>query len=301
MIWGLLLSLSVAWAGDWKAEHEAIWDVNAQTFVPLSKISGGAGDIIVLGEEHATTDNAQDPQTFIHHDNQLRLIQSLQDLAEAQGLTMSVGMEFLTYTYQSFVDLYLAGGLSEADFLTNAHWDGGNPFDFYRRQILAPATHGGRTIALNIPQDIANQVAMHGKDSLSLADQLLLPPLWERGNDAYYTRFQVAMQGHATAEQMENYFWAQSLWDDTMAWKAISSHLTAPFDVMMIIVGDFHVQFGGGLPYELRKQGAHVKTVLQIVAPDWSEATLKSLVADDPDYGQQADYLWLHAGAVSPN
>lgn len=67
-----------------------------------------------------------------------------------------------------------------------------------------------------------------------------------------------------------------------MGWRALTHRTSMPNDILTIIVGSFHVQFGGGLPDELKKLGrAKVKTLLQIEAEDWSEATLKRLVEPD--------------------
>jgi hypothetical protein len=306
LLFAFVLSAS---ASVWQSQNEAIYDVHAHKFIPLSELPSVPGEIFVFGEEHApppqifmfnekprtilltNIKGGTDPATYIHHNNQLRLIQHL-----SAAHSVSVGMEFLTYTLQNIVDQFLAGVLPETDFLKQVEW-GKNPFEYYRAQILAPKTTGGRTIALNIPSDVASQVAKGGKDSLSPAQMALTPPLWERGNDAYFERFAETMQGHAPPDAIDRYFWAQSLWDDTMAWQAAEHRRSPPNDVMVIIVGEFHVQYGGGLPSELKKQtSAEVKTVLQIETSDWLPATLQAAIAADPKYGDAADYLWLHNG-----
>lgn len=281
----------------WTADTERIWDTHAGKFITLQELKAEAGDIIVVGEDHATEGNTADPETTIHHDNQMRLIKHLQMSVSTEGLSLSVGMEFLTYTFQSFVDQFLSGTLPESDFLREAHWNS-NPFEFYRKQILSSADSGGKTIALNIPAEIAGKVAHAGPYSLTTEERALLPPMWERGNDAYFERFAEAMKDHVPSDALENYFWAQSLWDNTMAWKAHEYRKTAPSDVMVIIVGGFHVEYGGGLPFELRKLGAQVKTVMQIVPQDWNGETLRALIDGDAKYGPHADYVWLHSGVA---
>ncbi|MGZ3723831.1 MAG: ChaN family lipoprotein [Bdellovibrionales bacterium] len=295
MIALLFALLCQASATTWQAQNEAIWDVNAHRFISLAEFNAQAGDILVFGEEHAVKGNQNDSETYIHHDNQLRLIQQLKT---AGGPSVSVGMEFLIYTFQDLVNQFLGGILPEADFLKQVNW-GSNPFAFYRRQILAPAGTSGKTVALNIPSDVADQIAKGGKDSLDARQLALTPAFWERGNDSYFERFSEVMKDHAPPDAIDRYFWAQSLWDDTMAWKALQHRAQNPDDILVIIVGSFHVEFGGGLPFELKKNGAtRVKTILQISAEDWTPSTLKSLVEPDPKYGNAADYLWLHTGAV---
>jgi uncharacterized iron-regulated protein len=295
----VIIWLFTLWIGSaqampaWQAKHETVWDTRARKFIALSEIPAAAGDIFVFGEVHAAKGSETDPETAIHHDNQLRLIRSLQTRA-----TVSVGLEFLTYTYQDLVDQFVEGILPESDFLKHVHW-GSNPFQFYRGQILATAETGGRTLALNIPQSIANHVSSAGKDALDPQELRLTPPFWARGNDLYFARFREAMKDHAPADAIERYFWAQSLWDDTMAWKALQHRENRPDDVLVIIAGEFHVLYGGGLPYELRKNGAaSVKTVVQVSLDDWTTEAMNAAIAPDPVNGEIADYIWLHSGAV---
>jgi uncharacterized iron-regulated protein len=239
--------------------------------------SRAPGEIVVFGETHATSRSDRD--TIAHHQRQVLLF----ELLGASGVRVRSAMEFLTYTDQSVVDQYSQGLISEADFLQRAHWSSGNPFMFYREQILLPSESGGRCLALNIPREVADQVAAGGPDSLSAEQRQLLPPVWERGSDAYFERFREAMEGHVSEAELENYFWAQSLWDDTMAWNTLKEF--DPLAVTVIIVGNFHVEFGQGLPARLVRQGAlHVTTLLQ------SEGEL----ADDPAYGPHADFIWVH-------
>jgi uncharacterized iron-regulated protein len=298
MLWGLLLASSAAMASGWQAQNEAVWDTQNQRWIAVEQLAAQSmpGDIWVFGEEHATKDNAAQPSTIIHHDNQVRFLEALKALYRTQPTSVSVGMEFLTYTFQTYVNQYLAGVLPEADFLKDVQWSGGDPFEFYRRQIGST----GHTVALNTPPSIAETVAMQGPDSLSLDDRYFLPPVWEQGNPAYQERFDDAMKDHATKGELENYFWAQSLWDDTMAWRALLYREYTPDDVMVIIVGMFHVQYGGGLPYELGKLGhSRIRTLLQVETADWDPGTLSAAIAPDPKYGEQADYLWVHSGAVA--
>ncbi|NJL24412.1 MAG: ChaN family lipoprotein [Calothrix sp. SM1_5_4] len=234
------------------ANAELIWDTQRQTRLTLEEFlkDRQAGEILVLGEIHANSENKDEPDTRVHHTNQARMIAGL-----GQFSPVSVGMEFLTYTFQDTVDNYLRGAISEADFLRQVGWGSSQNFDFYREQILLPSRLGGRTLALNIPRAITGKVARRGPDSLTEADRALLPPIWEKGGDEYFERFAETMKGHATQQQIENFFWAQSLWDDTMAWNATKYMNTAPQDRMVIIVGQFHAEFGHGLPADSSATG----------------------------------------------
>ncbi len=282
----------------WTADREAIWDTRAKRWVTLEDVAQHSerGDHWVLGEVHATASDWQEPETIVHHDNQLRLLQALQKNLAASMTRVSLGMEFFNYPKQSVVDAYITGQLTEAEFLQNVDW-GSNPFGSYREQVLFPAKNGGRTYALNMPRAVTSQVAKGGPASLPPELRQLLPPLWDLGNDLYFVRFREAMGSHVPEEKLLNYFWAHSLWDDTMAWRATQALLESPDQVLLTIAGAFHVQFGGGLPDSLKKYGAkRIQTVLQYQTPDWTSGTLDLFVAPHPRYGARADFIWLHSG-----
>jgi uncharacterized iron-regulated protein len=296
----ILLCTGTAGAADVFAQatlppaQETIVDTATGRRMTLAEFAGEQrpGDLLVLGEEHATPDNQNDPGVIQHHRNQVRLLAAL---TAEHRFRVDTAMEFLTYTDQAAVDRYLSGQTSDDDFKKAAHW-GSAPFALYREQILIPRESGGRTVALNIPMAIAARVAQAGPGGLSPEQRELLPPLWERGGPEYFARFREAMGDHAPPQAMERYFWAQSLWDDTMAWNAVKNQAADPGALTLVIVGGFHVEFGHGLPARLaRHGGGAIKTLLQVEAPNGlSPEEIARLTRPDPRYGPRADYLWLH-------
>ena len=183
--------------------------------------------------------------------------------------------------------------MPESDFLSLVGW-AGNSFPLYREQVLAPIAQGGTTLGLNIPRHVSSKVAQQGPNSLTPAEKALLPPIWELGSPTYFARFSEAMSGHVSEAQITRYFWAQSLWDDTMAWKG-ASHLHAhPDQALVILVGQFHAEFSDGLPARLLRHGAtQVKVVIQHSVSAWDQTEIDKLVAPDPVYGQRADFIWI--------
>lgn len=289
----LILSAVSFFALSTARAEEAVWDTRNKTWISLEELATSAqgGDIFVFGETHATPDSLSDPQSEGHHRNQVRFLEMLRAHTSPRR-AVSVGMEFLTYPHQPLVDQFRGGELSEDDFLRAVEW-GLSPFEFYRRQVLFPG--GGRTVALNIPRAVSGQVSRGGPGSLDENQRKFLPPIWDRGGAEYFARFQDVMKDHASPIQIENYFWAQSLWDDTMAWKALESQQAHPDEILVIIVGSFHVEFGQGLPSELKRQQTFpVKTLLQVEVPDWQPETLDAAVRADAVYGEAADYLWVN-------
>lgn len=238
------------------------------------------GTVVVVGEEHGKA---------VHSSQQVQLLQAL----AGRGLKVNVGMEFLEYPFQASVDSYLLGQINEADFLAAVHWNGFG-YQFYREQILFPRTQGGVTVALNAPRQLSGKIAKQGLASLTADEAALLPPHLSRGNDGYYSRFKEVMGNHVSPAALENYFMAQSLWDDTMAWKTSEAMLRDPAQVFVIIVGEFHAQYGGGLPDRLKAWGIQqVMTVVQMNTHDFTAAEIQEAITSTGPYGPRGDYLWV--------
>src|SRR5687767_3176871 len=105
MLLQCLAAVFVAFSGH--AAQETIWDVKAKAWITPEQMAAklDAGNVVVLGEEHATDQNIQDINILQHHDNHLRLM----SLVAESGKTVSVGMEFVPYTAQQGLDDLLSG------------------------------------------------------------------------------------------------------------------------------------------------------------------------------------------------
>ena len=240
------------------------------------------GSIVVIGENHGFKE---------HQNQQIEIMRALR----ARGLKVSVGMEFFTYTHQDLVNSYLMGALSEADFLAAIKW-GSPSFDFYRDQTLFPSiAEGGQTIALNAPRSLTSKVAKQGLESLTEEEQGLLPPQFTLGRDSYKQRFLALMPHLPSPAVGDRYFASQSIWDDTMAWKATGFIQAHPDQVLVIVVGDFHVQFGGGLPDRIRARASQIPvlTFSQVNTEGLSADEVSEAIAPSTTEGPRADFLWL--------
>ena len=278
-----LFGLQVGFSAQAASSGRLLRGADLQNVSVLQATQGiSAGDVVVIGEEHGHS---------MSQAGQLEILRALR----ARGLRVSVGMEFFEYPFQAQVDQYRAGSLLEKDFLAGIGW-GGFSFDFYREQVLFPqASEGGRTIALNIPRAVTSQVAKKGFASLTPEQQLLLPPNFTRGNDRYFERFKNAVGGHLPdAAAAERYFLAQSLWDETMAWQALKALNEDPTQVFVIIVGEFHAQYGGGLPDRLKARGARqVWTFSEINLEGLTEQERLEQIQPHAIDGARANYLWV--------
>lgn len=290
---GLCLLLSLSAAADPVPTTEKIYDTRNGQWLTLEEVADQMtmDTFMVLGEQHVTSANQNDPESILHHANQLRWLKAVNEKSMAKGMWHTLGMEFLVYTKQPVVDQYMLGSLTEDQFLQQVGW-GGNPFGPYRKLMEQSAVGSGiGTLALNIPPDISTAVAQNGKASLTQEQKDLCPPYWRLGGAEYYERFQAAMNGHVPEDKMKDYFWAQSLWDDTMAWQAVERK--SPEGPMTVIVGEFHVEFNHGLPARLDYYGAYdVRSMIQVAVDQGAD--FDQAVAPDSKYGERADFIWVY-------
>lgn len=239
-----------------------------------------SGHIVILGENHGLA---------AHRDQHLDILRGLR----AKGLKVSVGMEFVNYADQTHLDQYRSGILSEDQFLSAIKW-GGYSFDFYREQILFPSlTLNETTVGLNIPRQITSKISRQGLESLDQAELALLPPSFTLGRESYKTRFMLAA-GHHCKSPM-NCFTAQSAWDDTMAWKAAEFMQANPDHVLVIVVGEFHVQYGGGLPDRIKSRlaDARIVTVSQVNGEGMLDEEKQDQIEPSLTEGPRADFIWI--------
>ena len=239
------------------------------------------GTVVVLGEQHGTMEQA---------DQQLQVIENI----KKNGLSVSIGFEFFEAQYQNLVDLWRHSEMNEEDFLKGIHWGAGFPFAAYRQQALAPRLNlGEQTVALNAKRSLTSKIASQGLDNLTEQERAELPAGFTLGNQRYFSRFKAIMHEHVpNPEALNRYFAAQSVWDDTVAFNAQQFVATHPNQVLVIIMGEFHVQYGGGLPDRLRARGLAVTTFSLLNLKGLNSSEQKEAVEPSAEYGSRADYVW---------
>lgn len=136
----------------------------------------------------------------------------------------------------------------------------------HRPMIELCRTAGIPVIAANTPRRLVREFRISGLDfaafrrKQSAEDQALLPSRLERLSGRYWDDFVKVMTSHGddasaasasqpSAEQLERLeraYLAQSLWDDSMAESVANARTREPGRSVMLVVGGFHVSFGGG-------------------------------------------------------
>lgn len=214
----------------------------------------------------------------------------IRDLVKATGTEgrFTTAWEFLNFSAQDKTDAafgrFVAGDITVAEFLKLTQ--GSVPSDSYVPVLEATKELGGQLLGVNLSRAEKAPVVERG---IGAADPKLVPPGFEMLGGGYFERFEAAMAGHATPEQIQNYFAAQCLTDDVMAFH-ITRDATNP--LRFIVLGSFHAEYFSGTVERIRARSPKELTrVVRIIdASDFSAKELLGLI-QHPKYGPIGDYV----------
>jgi uncharacterized iron-regulated protein len=203
----------------------------------LSKIFGKT--VIYAGERH---------MNYEDHKTQLKLIMKLHE----RGHVFAIGMEMFQRPFQKDIDDYLAGVLSEKEFLKKTQYFKRWQFDYnlYREIIEYAKAKKIPIIALNIWTEIVKKVSADGLDSLTDIERSELPDSMDMSDEDYRRRLEDVFRQHKSLENknFDNFYQAQILWDEIMA-KSVDEFLRKnPGYQMIVLAGAGHIMYGSGIP-----------------------------------------------------
>lgn len=235
-------------------------------------------DVIYLGETH--TDVAD-------HIAQLDIITAMH---EADG-NVAIGLEMFQRPFQSVLDQYIAGEITETELVKQSEYETRWGFDW---ELYAPIIRYAQSnqiplIALNTPREITRKVAREGLASLTGDELEYIPPLDEIDTSDENYQAMVAEvfgqhggHGHS-GPSFENFFAAQVLWDETMA-EAVADYVAASPDTQVIVLaGEGHVVFDFGIPSRVeRRLGSDIVAYSVLLNP----------ISTAPEL---ADFFWISA------
>ncbi len=201
--------------------------------------------VVFVGERH---------DSYAHHLSQLDIIKRLHQL----NPQIAIGMEMFQQPYQSFLDDYVAGSISEKEMLQGTEW-----YERWRHdyRLYQPVLQFAReqkipVIALNMQREITEKVAKSGLDGLSEQDKASLPRNIDKSDQVYEARLRLIFHQHPHAEGREfNHFLeVQLLWDESMA-QQVSDYLKAnPDRQMIVLAGSGHLMYGSGVPNRVKRE-----------------------------------------------
>lgn len=214
--------------------------VQSRTTQPVSlpaMIDGlAAYDVVVFGEFH-------DSQPI--HDAELAV---LKGLYQKHGANLVLSMEMFERDVQPVMNQYLAGTITEAEFL-NASRPWPQYKTAYRPLVEFAKAHHIPVLTGNIPRRMAAVYAKtQSLEQIAGDDKQYLPKVHWAGSAAYREKFAAAMQGMNTAkggmnippQMVQPMFMAQCLKDDAMA-ESISQYRQEHTQAVVYhVVGNFH-------------------------------------------------------------
>ncbi len=212
--------------------------------------------VIFVGERHAQP----------HHvAAQLEIICRLME----SGRNVAIAVEFLQQPFQFYVDEYLAGRLDDAALrrLTDYDRRWGYPFYLYGSILRFARDRDVPLIAMNVPSELVRKVALQGFDGLDEAELLYLPDGIERAPRDYgpwlQTSFRQASAHHGL--DFERFEMAQLVWDEGMSERIASFLSTEEDSTVVVLAGNGHIAWRGGIPDRLRRRADVTTLVLSNV------------------------------------
>ncbi len=237
-----------------------------------------AADVVFVGEQHT------DPAA---HTFELEVLTGLHTRV---GKRLAVGLEMFERDVQPTLSDYVQGKVTEAAFLkTTRPW--ANYAADYRPLVEFARAHAVPVLASNVPQPIATEVGRRGLPALSAFPSTQYAPDVQTPRDGAFTRFQTVMQdmgGHGgmamDAATISRFYDAQCLRDATMADSIVQRLQMAQNALILHINGQFHSDYGDGIPRRILWQRPLTKCVTISVLSD---------AKAPPDSKELADYVVL--------
>lgn len=235
-------------------------------------------DLVFVGEVH---DNAE------HH---LIQVQILQAMMECCG-PVDLAVEFFRAPQQPVIDKYLAGGMTEKEFLEEVGWDvnWGYPYHLYRPLINLAKQHNSRILALNVPLDLVRRVARVGLVGLTPEERARLPLQIDLSVKAHreYIRNVYINHPRTAIPGFQFFYEAQCVYEEVMAENLANHFLEAGRHRRKVLafIGNGHLVYRFGVPNRVAGR-TPVSFVTLLPYSITHETAIPSEIAD---------FLWLTA------
>ncbi|NIQ97418.1 MAG: PDZ domain-containing protein [Desulfuromonadales bacterium] len=196
--------------------------------------------IVYVGETH---DNPA------AHRVQLTILEAM---AESHPGKVALGLEMFTPAQQEVLDRWVAGELSEKDFLKESEWFMNWTMDFglYRDILVFARDRGIPVVGLNVEKSLKRKVGMQGLEALTEEERQRVPEL-DMGDPYQKAMTKAIFKGHDAGDAMlESFLRVQTLWDESMAANIADFLSQAEHEGyrMVVMAGGNHVRFGYGIP-----------------------------------------------------
>jgi len=226
--------------GDRNLPPDRIIDLKRDRTLTLEELADrlAAVRVVFLGEVHSHA---------AQHRHQLEIIRKL----HARDPRLAVALEVFARPHQDLLDRWVNGQLGEEDFKEKVQ---GRILDLDTFEVYFPLLQWAREtrtplLALNAPRSIVAKVAVSGLAGLSEEERQAVAGELQFGPEPYRRRVATAFSRHK-AKNLDHFFAAQVVWDETMA-ETLAGYLISSSGRerrAIVICGNEHVIHGYGVP-----------------------------------------------------
>jgi uncharacterized iron-regulated protein len=223
--------------------------------------------VILVGEQHTRVD---------HHQIQLETMRYLHE----HDIDIAVGVEWFQQPFQSHLDDFLAGSITEKQLLNRTEYFDRWAYDYrlYQPILLYAREHGIPLVALNAARELSKVVTKKRFEDLPEELKEQLPSSFDWSDKAYEKRLEAVFSMHPDFPgTFEGFLRGQLLWDETMAENASDYLQQHPQQRMLVFAGIGHIEFGSGIPNRIQRR---IKEKVISILPAESPAGVKPAKAD---------------------
>jgi uncharacterized iron-regulated protein len=267
-----LLAMTVGASAGGEAETpgmETTPALDLSELLDLDRVVAAVADsrVVFVGEQH---------DRYEHHLTQLEIIRRLHQ----RDPRLAIGIEAFQQPFQSYLDAYVAGELSEQEMLRKTEYYSRWRFDY---RLYAPILRYARehrlpVVALRVPEELTKKVGREGLESLSEEERAQLPAEIDRSDTEYESRLSEIFESHphVNDRNFDHFLEVQLLWDEIMAERAAAYLAEHPDTRMVVLAGFGHLAYGSGIPRRLERR---LPVSGAIVLNDW-EGGIEPGIAD---------------------
>ena len=178
-------------------------------------------------------------------------LQILRAVAESYPGQVSLGLEMFNHEQQQVLNEWVAGSLSEKEFLKTSDWYSvwNQDFTYYRDILNFARDNQIPVVGINVTKKLRQKVGMADLEALDKETRALLPEM--DMNDQYQKAMTEAIYAdHSQGDKMlDGFLRIQTLWDETMAESIVRALADkGPEHRMVVMAGGNHIRFGYGIP-----------------------------------------------------
>lgn len=230
--------------------------------------------VVLLGEKHDCADD---------HRWQLDVLTALQQ----RHPDLAIGFEMFPRRLQGVLDRWVAGQLSEAEFLKQAEWDVVWGYDarLYLPLFRFARQHRLPMLALNVERGLVKQIRASGWDGASETQREGVGRPAEP-SPGYRQELKATFDQHPDwkegdeASRFAHFVESQTLWDRAMAEAIVHFRRDHPATLVVGILGVGHVRHGYGVPHQLQALGGDRSANLMTLPSDHACLELTPGLAD---------------------